>query len=171
MLKPEEVQIVAQVVLGMLNANKTTTTLEVKNFLRGAFPNSKWVQSDISDVMGAMANLVYRDNGNYREYYINEQTTTTSEVIKVKDTLISRSQMIGIIRNTKGKFFTATFTKKNGEVRVLNGQVKASAFMDDHGYISVRENGLTRTGKGAKRRIDPRTLLHLSFEGVNYSLK
>lgn len=170
MLNLAQAQTIAQVAVGLLAVNKTTTTLEVKNFLRTAMAGGRWIQSDISEAMGAMKILDYTDNGRNRDYFLKE-VTESSETVKVKDTLISRSQMISIIRNSKGKFFTATFTKKNGDVRVLNGQVKASNFMDDHGYISVRENGNTRKGKGDKRRIDPRTLLHVSFEGVNYSLK
>jgi hypothetical protein len=42
---------------------------------------------------------------------------------------ISRSEAKQIIKDTKGKFFTVTFTKKDGTTRVMNARLGVKAYL------------------------------------------
>lgn len=160
-------QILAlETVKALLKKNGSTTTLEVKDTLREVFPDYKWYQNEISEFMDELfenqtiLDLTYSDNGTYRTYYVEPI------IVKPKTTdKVSKSKAVELIKNSGGTFFTAVFIKKNGDERVINGQIKKDNFMDDMGYIRVRESN------GKKRRINPRTLLSVSIKGTKYIVK
>ena len=83
----------------------------------------------------------------------------------MNNVIISRTKAVELIKQTKGSFFTVCFTKKNGEERVLNGNVKVSDFQDALGYIKVKESGKKH------RLINPRTILWLRTGGKTYTIK
>lgn len=78
---------------------------------------------------------------------------------------ISKTAAVELIRNSKGNFFTVGFVKTDGDVRYLNGVVKASNFMNSQGYINVTESN------GNKRQINPRTILALKISKKTYVTK
>ena len=43
----------------------------------------------------------------------------------------------GIFKSTGGRFFTVEFTKKNGDIRVLNGKIKNLSTGKDSNHITI----------------------------------
>ena len=78
---------------------------------------------------------------------------------------ISRSKAVELIQNSKGRFFTVTFKKKNGERRMLNGNVNSKRFQNKLGYI------LFNSSKKGMKSINPRTIESLNIEKVEYVIK
>ena len=169
------------VVMSLLQANNTITTLEVKNELRTKHPDFSWKQSDVSNYMNAMhlsGDLTYEDNGTFR-VYSGEVLKTTSikkdakgkKLSKVKAKSISRAKAYDLMTGNKGYFFTAEFVKKDGKTRVINCQ--AAKEQDSKlGYINVKEASLMRTDpKNAFRKINMQTLKSLKIGGVAYNVK
>lgn len=170
------------VVLSLLQANNTVTTLEVKNELRRLYPEYSWLQKEVSDFMNEQhltGELTYEDNGTYRVYSGEETKKATpakkdnkGKVIpKLKAKRISKTKAFDLIMGNKGYFFTAEFVKQDGETRVINCQ----ALKDQDpklGYIKVREASLLRTvGKEKSiRNINIQTLKALKIGGVAYKV-
>lgn len=173
---------ISAVVLQLLEANNTVTTLEVKNELRRQYPEFAWVQKEISEYMNDMhlaGDLTYEDNGTYRVYSGETKKTTsrktdpkTKKPLKaVKAKSISKTVALDLMAATKGHFFTAEFKKKDGEMRVMNCQ-----YIKDQdlklGYVKVKEAALMRTDpKNAIRQINIQTLKSLKIGGVSYKVK
>lgn len=78
---------------------------------------------------------------------------------------LSRTAVVDLMRDSKGKFYTVTFTKVDGSERVINGQTKKSNFMDNLGYINFRESN------GNMRRVNPKTIKEISISGNIYKVK
>lgn len=75
---------------------------------------------------------------------------------------VSRTQMVNVINNTKGRFFTATHIDTNGQPRTMNA-IKSNRPATELGYItvwSVQDKGY--------RNINPQTLTDVSFGRVHY---
>lgn len=170
------------VVLQLLEANNTITTLEVKNELRRQHPDFAWVQKEVSDFMNEMhlkGDLVYEDNGTYRVYSgespkknsVKKDPKTKKALKKVKAKRISRSDALDLMLNNKGYFFTAEFVKKDGEVRVMNCQCLKN--QDTRlGYVKVKEASLMRSNPtDCVRQINIQTLKSLKIGGVAYKIK
>lgn len=79
---------------------------------------------------------------------------------------VNKSQAVEVINNTKGKFFTVTFTKKNGELRTINGNVKKPKTPNLLGYINIYSPSV----KGY-RKINAQTIKSVSFNRINYIVK
>lgn len=168
------------VILGLLEANNTITTLEVKTELRGKYPEFSWKQADVSDFMNEMhleGDLTYEDNGTYR-IYSGEVTKTTSTkkdskgkvLAKIKPKKISKTKALELMSNCGGRFFTAEFVNKEDEVRVMNCQYIQG---QDHklGYVKVREASKMRsTPKDCIRQINLQTIKSLKIAGVAYKI-
>lgn len=153
------------------------TTLDLKNVLRTNFPHIQWNQQEISDYMQEIYSndkiifLDFKDNGSYRTYFINKpvsvktiKKSTVQQVVSAAKK-ISKSAAVKLIEDSKGRFFTVTFLKKDKSERTLNGVVKKANFMNPQGYINVTERN------GDKRQINPRTITKLSINGENYVTK
>lgn len=163
--------------LVLLAANNTVTTLEIKNALRKANLGS-WYQKDISDVMDKLAQagtFSYTDNGTYRTYSntntmtTNTTSSTTTKATKTptttKTSKISRTKAIDLIENSKGHFFTVTFTKKDNTERTMNAQYskKQAQNQSKLGYITLKD-----MTKKSPRNVNTQTLKALSIGGKNY---
>lgn len=78
---------------------------------------------------------------------------------------IARTTAVNKIRESKGKFFTATWETKAGNERTMNCNVKSDC-ITKLGYIraySPKDKGY--------RSIDPRTLREIKMEGVTYRIR
>lgn len=142
-----------------------TSTLDIKLKCRELY-SDRFYQTDVSDVMSglgqiAIPNLVFTDNGKYRIYSINDTTPRKSKVVHV----VSKTKLVELIKNSKGKFFTITFIKKDGEERTVNAHVKQSNLMNNLGYIQIK------TGKNEIKLVDPKRILKLEIEGMSFVSK
>lgn len=77
---------------------------------------------------------------------------------------ISRTKATEIITGSKGKFFTVTFSKANGQQRTINGNTSGKT--TKLGYMTI----YSLKDKGY-RNVDPRTLLTLKYKGTTYRVK
>lgn len=80
-------------------------------------------------------------------------------------TNLSRTAIVDLMKESKGRFYTVTFIKKDKTVRTINGQTKKSNFMDNLGYINFRESN------GNQRRVNPQTITEISISGNVYKVK
>lgn len=58
-----------------------------------------------------------------------EQAPEEAPTPDVPPGVISQEQAAQLIRDTKGKFFTVTFTKKDGTTRVMNARLGVKAYL------------------------------------------
>lgn len=143
------------------------TTLDIKNQVRNTHPTLRCYQADVSEAMinlqsdNAIPNLKYGDNGVYREYYIAKKKS----VYTSKTSKISRTDMVDLLKNTSGRFFTVTWIKNNGEERSINARVSKNNFYSALGYIQMK------TSKGEIKLVNPTTLKKLTTNGVTYKVK
>ena len=97
------------------------------------------------------------------------KTTPTTNVVvapaKTTKKSVSRTTMVKLINETKGRFFTVTFTDKDGQPRTLNCNKKKNS-TTDLGYITV----WSPKDKGY-RNVNPQTLSEFKFDGVTYKAK
>lgn len=85
---------------------------------------------------------------------------------EIKETIkINKTDLIDVIKESKGKFFSCTWNKKSREERTINGKVTSGKFSNKLGYIVVR------TGKNEYKLVDPRTLKAARINGINYIVK
>ena len=146
-----------------------TTTLNIKIECRRLYPNDKFYQADISEIMDQTAmfyipNLTYRD-GKYRVYSIVPVTQQASPVVATTPNNVSKKAVVKILRTNVGKFFGITFEKKDGSIRTLNGQMSDKNFMDSLGYLVVKTN------KGNFKLVDPKKIISVTVGGSSYKVK
>jgi|LakMenEpi03Aug12_release.lakeMendotaPanAssembly.Ray.scaffolds.fasta_scaffold771024_3 hypothetical protein len=79
--------------------------------------------------------------------------------------VISRKQAVKTIEDNKGKFFTATFKKKDGSLRTINC-VRKNKATTKLGYLNVYS-----IQDKDYRNIDPRTLVRLNIEKKKLKIK
>jgi len=148
----------------------TTTTLDIKNECRRLFPNDKFYQADVSEVMDNIAsteipNLQYKDNGLYREYSLFQHAVAVSTPQQSNVIPTSKRDMVKLLRANVGKFFGITFIKKDGSQRTLNGHMSDKKFINDLGYLNVITN------KGEYKQVDPKNILEITINGNKYVAK
>lgn len=78
----------------------------------------------------------------------------------------SRTNAVTMITGTKGKFFTVTFKKANGEVRTINGNYKTPRRPNPLGYLNI----YSMKDKGY-RNVNPQTILSVSVNNTTYKVK
>jgi hypothetical protein len=83
----------------------------------------------------------------------------------MKNNKLNKTEAVELITNTKGKFFTVTFTKKDGVERTINGNVKSNS-VSKLGYINI----YSLKDKNY-RNVNSQTISRLSINGVNYKVK
>lgn len=91
-----------------------------------------------------------------------------------KPTRISRKKALELMKNNKGHFFTAVFSKKGGETRTMNCQYLKDQTQSDLGYIKVQEGKLLRTTKDPKqsiRQVNLQTLTALTIAKQSYIIR
>jgi len=171
----------------LVKPNGTVTTLEIKNELRQKFPDQKWFQAEISNVMNEFnidEKCTYTDNGTYRTYSMIKNTIAknNSKVTKKKHKIFSisgekdvinigKAAALKIMESTKGKFFTAVFKTKKNVLRVINGQRTEIQPYKELGYVLVREGKAARKNpKKALRNINIQTLQELRFNQKIYKI-
>lgn len=97
-------------------------------------------------------------------------------VTKVKkatklDTKISRIRAYELMKNSKGKFFTATFIKKDGTKRTMNCQWLPEQEEPKLGYVKVKDAVLIKkTPKACTRSINLQTISTLKVNGKHYKI-
>jgi hypothetical protein len=175
-------------------ANNTCSTLEIKNELRKKYPNEAWFQSEVSDVMRDFydkGKFFYQDNGTFRTYSLaNTQTNTTSPgatttTISVSATKtpklskptpkkggsISRTKAMDLIQNSKGRFFTVVFDKKDGSERKLVGQYSKNMSLSPLGYINVRDTVATRAKANSTiKSVNLQTIKEIKINNTVYKV-
>lgn len=82
-------------------------------------------------------------------------TKTAEKTIKAE--LLSRTNLVKNLLATNGKICKVVFTKKNGEKRVLVGNVRKHS-KHELGYIYMNDF----SEKGKVRMVDPRSLVSLT---------
>lgn len=143
---------------------------------------------------------VVDDNGTYRTYASKNKSktnksmkkpikvpisnvtvgTTPAQVISLaptqtksrKDNRISRTKAYEMMKNNKGRFFTATFIKKDNTERTINCQFLKDQTELNMGYVRVRESSKLKTNpKDATRQINLQTLKRLKIGGAEYKIR
>lgn len=94
----------------------------------------------------------------------NALTETLNNINKEKMTKISRTKAVKLINNTKGKFFTVTYRKNNGDLRMINGNFKKDNFTP-LGYMAI----WSAKDKGY-RKVNPKTITQLSINNLIYKV-
>lgn len=180
---------------GLIKSYGHTTTLQVKKFLRQWYPNTTWNQDEVSDALIeyeiSNQSLKYHDNGTFRIYYDvsnppaqlvttpvpAHQTQAAHPVTPkqaVKSTVAhhnyptqkaSRTNIVQMMEDSKGRFFTIEYKKQDGSHRVFNGQVKKATFRTALGNIMINEVvGRSRQ----QRQIDPKRIKSLTINNTRY---
>ena len=79
-------------------------------------------------------------------------------------------QIKELLESSKGKFFTVTFTKKDGSTRVLNGRLGVTKHLKGGKKTVTQENYLTvfDTQKKAYRTVNVDTVQSVKVNGNEY---
>lgn len=126
----------------LIKKNGQTTTLDVKLYLRKKFPTESIKQLDVSQACDVMHSTIkgfafYTDtNGadSYRVYY----NLNGKQKSKKKGTMqkITRTKLIDLIINSKGRMLTINYNSKSGSngdgTSTTNGQYKSLTAMGYH---------------------------------------
>lgn len=115
----------------LIEKNGSTTTLEVKNYLREVFPSTKWTQGNVSTALSDLADenyLTFTDAGEYRVY------TFAAQVNKLAKTALA-DKLITCV----GKTITAEFNTKNHANRVVTGTIMGHNSL---GIITIDEDNV-----------------------------
>lgn len=76
---------------------------------------------------------------------------------------ISRLKALELMQESKGRFFTTTFIKKNGEERTINGKYQGLSKL---GYVRVAEHdGGRLSGKNLIKNVNLQTISALKIGG------
>lgn len=137
----------------LLSKNGSTTSLEVKEYLRKVFSSFEFNQELVSASINAVAQYDNRikttSNGLYNTYTLNKLEKKSVPLTQLAEKVAS-----------SGKELTITFTKANGDIRVMTC---TPYDFDVLGYLLVNENGNTK-------RVNLRTLLGAVIDNVEYNV-
>ena len=150
----------------------STTTLDIKKEIRLRHPEVWITQNIVSDLMLIFEGLnffTFTDNGNYRTYYLNtehyiEQKKEEEEL--PEEINVNKKEALDIINSLKtDDAIIATFTKKDNNIRVINGQVYSPNKGD--GYLLVYDLDLTDNNI---RTIDIRRIISFTINNKTYNI-
>ncbi len=98
---------------------------------------------------------------------VDKKTTNTAVSHNKKFPVVktTRTKIVQILNETKGRFFTSTHIDKEGLPRTMNA-IKSNKPASELGYILV----YSMIDKGY-RNINPQTITDLSFGGTHYQAK
>lgn len=102
---------------------------------------------------------------NFFKTLLNKMSTTKTTATTGSTKKISRTEMVEVMKNSKGRFMTVTFTKQDKSDRSMNCQVRKGTALTGLGYLPVTERG-----QGLKN-VDPRTLKTVKLNGITYIAK
>lgn len=92
---------------------------------------------------------------------------------QTKMNTITRSKAVELIKNSQGRFFTVSFTKKDNTERTINGRTKVTKGSKggknpaiNLGYISVYS-----TKEKGYRNVNSQTITSLKINGETYRVK
>lgn len=104
-----------------------------------------------------------------------ENTTMATKKTVSTANEISRFKLEGFLRSQVGRFLTVEFIKKNGENRVLNGQVDnrvdGTASTLDKPYIVIRDMKAKSDADDGYRNVNLSTVLSVKVNGITYKVK
>lgn len=84
---------------------------------------------------------------------------------------LSKSDALDKMLHSKGRFFTATFSKKDGGTRTIN----CKTLKDQEiglGYVKVTDSALVRAkASTAIRNVNMQTLTELKISGIVYKVR
>lgn len=188
-------QAIKDTINKICHPNNTFTTLELKNQLIADYPDFRWTQDELTSTnsQSVVAEMLLKtelivtdDNGTYKTYSLpnyKKPTMTTTQTVatlntatKTKtrkpDNRISRTKAYDMMKNNKGRFFTAVFIKKDGTERTINCQFLKDQTELNMGYIKVRETSkLKMNPKDSTRQINLQTLKRIKIGGVEYKIR
>ena len=173
----------------LCKVNNKVTTLELKVELRKTHPhfffffNSSDGVTGVSEYMQELNQegfFSYIDTGKFRIYSDVSLTAVKSKQKKINTSIkdknnkvhrISRQRALNMISNNKGHFFTAVFTKQNGEERTINCQYLKDQKNKSLGYVMVKEVQKMKDGTNSIRQINMQTLRKLRIGGQTYTIR
>lgn len=86
--------------------------------------------------------------------------------------IISRNKALGLMQMTKGRFFTVTFTKKDGTDREMTCTYYKDQQMINLGYVIVNDIALAKVSPGKSlRSVNLQTLKKIKVFGSGYKIK
>lgn len=80
-------------------------------------------------------------------------------------TVLSKTEIVNLMKKSNGKFFGITFLKKDGVKRIVNAKVKKDDFMTNLGYI------ILRTSKNEIKLVNPKNILGIEIDKASYLSK
>lgn len=99
-----------------------------------------------------------------------ETTATVKKVSRAKS--ISRTTAVEMMKESKGRFFTVVYKKKDGSERQMNCQYLKGQRKSSLGYVKVKEASLLRKDpENCIKSIDSRTVISLRMGGLTYKVK
>lgn len=158
-LKQKASDLIEEIMNEQLNVfidnNGYVTSLDLKNQLRLSYPPFIWDQTPVSlwlssNCKDSKYNIV--DNGLYLTYTPIKKSKT-----KKKDNRIGKNEAVKQIQNTKGRFFSVTFMKKDDTPRKMTCKLVDGP--DNLGYFKVK------TVKGDFRQINTQTIQSFKING------
>jgi hypothetical protein len=184
MIMKEMKNAVLETAKRLCEANGKVTTLEIKTELRTTQPYFHWRQNStvgvtgVSEFMDQLANegkftFVKDSNNNYRIYtYVNSVKTSSTKKNPTKNTSsINRTKAFELMRDSKGHFFTAVFTKQDGSKRTINCQYMKDQETSNLGYVKVKEANKLKKDENPIRQINLQTIESLKIGGKLYTVK
>lgn len=157
-------EILQETVDNILSSHDNTTTLDVKMELRKRFSDLTWNQRWVSNMMQALtlvnSKLDWKDNGSYKLYHMQKPKMAEKSASN-KKVRISKTKAVEKIENSKGRFGSFTWVKKDNSERTLVGRYHSTNKL---GYLRMVE---ISTGK--IRNLNPRTLKSMRLDGQMYA--
>lgn len=189
--------VIHEAALDVLSTKQQIEVADVFNHLLNHFPNQYWLEAEVSDTLWSLAEdgkLQWMGIGTYSKTQksqtmslkelanmmgitmenIEEKSVyNKSEKKKMVKKTISRTKAVELMENSKGKFFTATFLKKDGTERTINCQYQKGQ-KNKLGYIGVHEAKLMKkvgSNNNSLKSINAQTITGLKLSGVVYKIK
>jgi hypothetical protein len=111
----------------------------------------------------------------------SDEAPSEAETPEIPSGVITRDEAKRLIKDTKGKFFTVTFTKKDGTERVMNARLGVKKYLkggelpydaDEKGLIPVYDVKLGKTQKDdAYRMVNLSTIKNLKIGNNEYTVQ
>ena len=94
-------------------------------------------------------------------------------IISPRNNRPSTGEMVKMVKSTKGRFFSCTFIKKNGSMRVMNGRIGCHKGVKNIGRKFQKENLMTVFDAQAKeyRMINVDTMLTFNCGNFSWSVQ
>lgn len=160
----------------LLVASNKVTSLEVTSLLKKKVAQFHWTKDNVGEILDqieAAGKLTSESKGSYKIYSSIKGVKLGKEAVEVSaisKTSIGRKQALELMRNNKGRFFTATFVNKENNLRTINAQYLKDQGTTDLGYVKVRETSKMKGEENSIRQINLQTLEELSIGGKTFKV-